>query len=117
MFEYLAAKPFDFEVLVPPPITKKLWNLEQNIVQEFVCIPFKYNLGNYIEALELGADIILQAGWWLQGLYCYGEIAKANFKRFRFNFEFIDICSRWKRVTPITLFKSFRKLNNKLSFF
>jgi predicted nucleotide-binding protein (sugar kinase/HSP70/actin superfamily) len=115
VFEYLARKTLDFEVLVPPPITKKTLELGAKYSPEFVCIPFKYNLGNYIEALELGADIILQAGGGCRFGY-YGEIQEQILKDLGYNFEFIDICSSGK-VTPITLFKSFRKLNNKLSFF
>lgn len=47
------------EVIVPPRITKKTINLGVKHSPEFVCFPFKVTLGNFIEALELGADTLL----------------------------------------------------------
>ena len=50
------------EPVPPPPITKKTMNLGVKNSPEFACLPLKVNLGNYIEALEKGADCILMAG-------------------------------------------------------
>lgn len=33
---------------------------------DFVCVPFKYNLGNFIETLDNGANILVQAGGRMQ---------------------------------------------------
>ena len=59
---YLISKATRQEVIVPPPITKKTINLGSKYSPDYVCVPFKYNLGNFIESLELGADTIFQAG-------------------------------------------------------
>lgn len=57
MLEYL-----DVEVVVPPPSSKKTLNLGSKYSPEFACMPMKLNLGNFMEAAELGADTILMAG-------------------------------------------------------
>lgn len=44
------------------PITKKTLVLGTKHSPEFACLPFKINLGNFIEALEEGADTLIFAG-------------------------------------------------------
>lgn len=46
------------EVITPPPITKRTLELGTKYSPDTVCIPFKYNLGNYLEAIELGANAV-----------------------------------------------------------
>lgn len=53
---------FGLDVIVPPPCTKKTLNLGTKYSPEFACLPLKINLGNYIEAAELGADTIIMGG-------------------------------------------------------
>jgi predicted nucleotide-binding protein (sugar kinase/HSP70/actin superfamily) len=60
--EYLLKHLTYHEIKVAPPITKKTIELGTKYSPDFVCIPFKYNLGNYIEALESGANVLIQAG-------------------------------------------------------
>lgn len=50
------------EVVVPPPITKRTLSLGTKHAPEFACLPLKINLGNYMEAAEMGADTIVMAG-------------------------------------------------------
>jgi predicted nucleotide-binding protein (sugar kinase/HSP70/actin superfamily) len=50
------------DFIVPPPITKKTIELGAMYSPEFACFPLKINVGNFIEALEMGADTILMAG-------------------------------------------------------
>lgn len=57
LLEYL-----DLEVVVPPFTTQKTLNLGIKYSHEFACLPLKVNLGNFIEAKELGADTIIMAG-------------------------------------------------------
>ncbi|HWP95862.1 MAG TPA: acyl-CoA dehydratase activase-related protein [Syntrophomonadaceae bacterium] len=52
------------EVVVPPPITKRTLELGIKYSPEFACLPLKVNVGNFIEALEMGADTIVMAGGW-----------------------------------------------------
>lgn len=50
------------EVIVPPPITRKTISLGTRHGPEFACYPLKLGLGNFIEALELGADTLIMGG-------------------------------------------------------
>lgn len=50
------------EVVVPPPCTRRTLELGVRRAPESACLPLKVNLGNYLEAKELGADTIVMAG-------------------------------------------------------
>ncbi|ABO49657.1 conserved hypothetical protein [Desulforamulus reducens MI-1] len=57
MLEYLG-----IEVVPPPPCSKRTLNLGVKHCPEFACLPLKLNVGNFIEAREIGADTIMMAG-------------------------------------------------------
>ncbi|AEG61196.1 hypothetical protein [Desulforamulus ruminis] len=57
MLEYLG-----IEVIVPPPCSKRTLTLGAKHSPEFACLPLKLNIGNFLEAKELGADTIMMAG-------------------------------------------------------
>lgn len=50
------------DVVLPPPTSRRTVELGVRHAPEFACFPLKLNLGNFIEARELGADTILMAG-------------------------------------------------------
>lgn len=50
------------EVVVPPVTNKRTFELGSKYAPEFACLPFKLNLGNFIEALEAGADTVVMGG-------------------------------------------------------
>lgn len=50
------------QVIVPPRCTKKTLSLGIKHSPEGACLPFKINIGNFIEAAELGADTIVMTG-------------------------------------------------------
>ncbi|MHC5154771.1 MAG: hypothetical protein ACYSO3_01305, partial [Planctomycetota bacterium] len=47
------------KVLLPPPTTDKTIQLGVRNTAEMVCFPLKPTLGNFIEALDNGADTLL----------------------------------------------------------
>ncbi|NLM39679.1 MAG: CoA protein activase [Firmicutes bacterium] len=51
-----------FEVVVPPPCTKRTLELGSRYSPEIACLPLKVMIGNYLEAAELGADTIAMIG-------------------------------------------------------
>ncbi|MCK8824613.1 CoA protein activase [Fuchsiella alkaliacetigena] len=55
-------KDLKIDYLEPPPLSKRSLNLGVKHAPEASCLPFKLVLGNFIEALELGAEGILIAG-------------------------------------------------------
>lgn len=50
------------ECVIPPYNSKKTLEIGTKYTPEMVCLPLKINIGNYIQAHELGADTILIAG-------------------------------------------------------
>ncbi|NLG87451.1 MAG: CoA protein activase [Firmicutes bacterium] len=50
------------EVVVPPPISQDTINLGTRYSPEFACLPLKINIGNFLQAAELGADTVVMAG-------------------------------------------------------
>jgi len=57
-----ALEAIGLTVVVPPPITRYTISLGTRNSPEFACLPLKVNLGNYLEARELGADTVIMAG-------------------------------------------------------
>ena len=56
------AKKLDIDLVMTPPTTQRTLSLGVKYSPEMVCLPFKLQLGNMIEALELGADTLLMPG-------------------------------------------------------
>ncbi len=50
------------DYVIPPFNNKKALELGTRHVPEMVCLPLKINIGNYLQAYEMGADTILMAG-------------------------------------------------------
>lgn len=50
------------QVIVPPSITRKTISLGARHGPEFACYPLKLGLGNFIEAMEMGADTLVMGG-------------------------------------------------------
>ncbi len=98
-----------------PPITKNTIELGSKYSPDFVCIPFKYNLGNFIESLEINkADILIQAGGGCRYGY-YAEVQETILKDLGYNFKFYNITNT-DHITIKYLYHIFKELNNKLSF-
>lgn len=112
--EFLMKNTLDMKVLTPPPITKKTLELGSKYSPDFVCVPFKYNLGNYIEALENGANYLVQAGGGCRFGY-YGEIQEQILEDMGYKFEFISILNT-EKISPFSVYGTFKRLNPNLSF-
>ena len=48
--------------VVPPPTSQSTITIGTKLSPEFACLPLKVNLGNYVEAIAKGAELILMAG-------------------------------------------------------
>jgi predicted nucleotide-binding protein (sugar kinase/HSP70/actin superfamily) len=57
-----AFKELNIDVIYPPPTSKRTLSLGVRYSPETICLPFKITLGNFIEAIELGADKLLMVG-------------------------------------------------------
>jgi len=114
--KFMVEKLSNIEVKFAPPISKKTLELGSKYAPDFVCIPFKYNLGNYIEALDNGANILIGAGGGCRFGY-YGEANSEILKNLGYNFDFISIGNDNGKMNPKTIYKSFKKLNSELTIF
>lgn len=76
--------------IVPPKINKRTLEIGTKLSPEQICIPFKYNIGNYIEAIENGADtIIMIGGIGSCRLGYFGSLSRQILKDLGYNVEFI----------------------------
>lgn len=77
-------------VIVPPPITKRTLQIGSKYSPEGACLPFKINLGNFIESAELGADtIVLTGGCGPCRFGYYGEVHREILRDLGYNFEMV----------------------------
>jgi predicted nucleotide-binding protein (sugar kinase/HSP70/actin superfamily) len=112
---YLIKKITKQEVIIPPKITKKTIELGSRYSPDYVCVPFKYNLGNYIEALNNGATILLQAGGGCRYGY-YAELQEQILKDLGYNFDFINLIQN-NHVSIKNIYKFAKKNNSHLNIF
>ena len=110
---YFIEKITNCKVLIPPPITKKTLDIGSANSPDYVCVPFKYNLGNYIEALESGANILLQAGGGCRYGY-YAELQEQILKDLNYNFEFINFIEE-NHVSIKKIYQFAKSMNPKLN--
>lgn len=98
-----------------PKITKKTIAIGSKYSPDYVCIPFKYNLGNFIEALDDGATILLQAGGGCRYGY-YAEVQEKILRDLGYDFKFFNLTNTDHLTIPY-FYKIFKELNPHLSFF
>jgi predicted nucleotide-binding protein (sugar kinase/HSP70/actin superfamily) len=112
---YMLTHLIDCEILDVPPITKRTIDIGIKYSPEFVCMPFKYNLGNFVESLELGANVLLQAGGGCRYGY-YAEVQKQILKDLGYEFEFYSL-TETDKIAIFSIYKTLKILNPKLHFF
>ena len=111
---YLLSHVTDLEVVKSPNITDKTIELGMKYSPDYVCTPFKYNLGNFIECLENGADILIQAGGGCRFGY-YNEVQKEILKNLGYKFDFYALTD--DDVNGInSIYNTLKKLNPKLNY-
>lgn len=101
-------------VFMPKEMTKKTIELGANTSPDFVCLPFKYNMGNFVEALESGANFLIQAGGGCRYGY-YAEVQEELLKDLGYSFEFVSLLEP-DGIHVQKLYNKFKMLNSKLSF-
>ncbi|ADL08015.1 acyl-CoA dehydratase activase-related protein [Thermosediminibacter oceani] len=119
---YIPVKTFfenlGVEVIVPPPCSKKTLELGVKYSPEFACLPLKINIGNFIEALEMGADTIVMAGGIGPCRFgYYSEVQREILKDlgYKFNMIVLDppqghLMDLVKKIVRITNKKSLRQI-------
>ena len=110
---YLISNICHCEVIVPPPITRKTIELGSKYSPDYVCVPFKYNLGNFIESIEKGANIILQAGGGCRYGY-YAELQEQILKDLDYDIKFINFIEN-NSISIKKVYKFAKNINPKLN--
>ena len=110
---YLLKNTLNIKILNSPTITKKTIELGSKHSPDFVCIPFKYNLGNYIESLDNGANILMQAGGGCRYGY-YAEVQKKILESLGYEFSFVSL-TKDGNFAFNHMYKTFKELNSNLN--
>jgi len=103
-------KSFKLSVVSPPPITERTIKLGVKHSADMICYPFKIVLGNFIEAIEQGANSLIM----------YDSRGKCRFRHYwilhelilrnlGYEFKMYPLCLK-------NLLKSIKKLNPDLSY-
>ena len=104
------------EVILPPPNTKKTLDLGVRYSPEYCCLPLKILLGNFIEALEKGAEAIAMVGGW--GPCRFGYYAEMHRRiLIDLGYEFKMISLEKPRGNLMQVLNNVRMLKNKRSLF
>ena len=112
-FRYFISRVFDADVITPPATTKRTLELGSVHSPDFVCAPFKFNLGNHLESLEKGADTIIQFGG-ICRLGYYGELHEQILRDLGYNFNFINLAGM-RMKNPKSVWDTMKKYNQNLS--
>lgn len=107
--EVLFKEGVGVDYVTPPPITQRTLEIGSKHSPDFVCSPFKYNLGNYIESIEAGANTLIQVGGACRLQY-YGELHEQILRDLGYEFEFINL-SKAKLRKLRTLINPLLKVN------
>lgn len=111
--EYIIKNGLECDYVEAPPITKKTLEIGTKNSPDFVCTPFKYQLGGFIEAIEAGADTLIQVGG-LCRLGYYGELHEQILKDLGYKVKFVNMANA-DFTKPITFYEEFKKINPKLN--
>lgn len=98
-----------FEVIVPPLPNKKTLELGTRYSPELACLPLKINVGNFLEAIEMGANTVVMAGGTGPCRFgYYGEVQKEILEDLGYQVEFIileppqgDWRQLWRKVNQL----------------
>lgn len=111
--EILFTVGLEVEYIAPPPITKRTLELGSRHSPDFVCAPFKYMLGNFIETIEEGANTLVQTGGVCRLGY-YGELDEQILKDLGYDVRFVNM-ARAHYSKPTSFYNEFKEINPNMS--
>ena len=88
-FKFFVEQVLDADYLALPEATKVTTELGAQHSNDYVCTPFKHILGDFIEALELGANVIVQFGGPCRLGY-YGELQESILRDLGYDFAMLN---------------------------
>ena len=102
------------DILIPKKNSSQSLEIGSINSPDFVCTPFKYNMGNYIESLEQGANVLIQIGGGCRYGY-YSEVQEQILKDMGYKFDYITL-SDANGINIPKIYKKLKKLNPKITF-
>ena len=102
------------DIIFPKSMSKNTIELGSNVSPDFVCLPFKYNMGNFIEVLENGANFLIQAGGGCRYGY-YAEVQEQILRDLGYDFTYVSLLEP-EGINVKKLYEKVRLLNLNLSF-
>ena len=112
-FRYLFENGFGVKYMTPPPLTKKTIEIGSKHSPDYVCVPFKYCLGCHIEALEKGANCLMQI-FGACRLNYYGELEEKILRDLGYDFKFFNMAEINFR-SPRSILEHFKIVNPNMS--
>lgn len=113
--KYFLSHVLNCEIMNAPKITTKTAELGSRYSPDFVCTPFKYTLGTYIECLDKKADTLIQLGGGCRYGY-YHELQEKILKDLGYEFEYVNLVTKGK--TDIKeIIKKLKKIDKKFNLF
>lgn len=113
--KYLFSNILNVDIMIAPFITSKTIELGSKYSPDFVCTPFKYTLGSMIEALDNGANILLQFGGGCRYGY-YSELQEKILKDLGYKFELYNLINAGKADVK-RIYKIIKKIDKKFNVF
>ena len=111
LFEYFIRHGVEQDYVTPPAITKRTMELGNRNSPDFVCSPFKFTLGCFLEAIEAGADTIVQVGGVVAcRLKYYGSLQKKILSDLGYDINFVNLANA-DRNNPKTFISLLKQLN------
>lgn len=110
---YLLSNITNLEIKIAPNITNKTIEIGSKYSPEFVCTPFKYTLGTFIESLDEGANILVQAGGGCRYGY-YSELQIKILEDLGYDFTYINLISKG-RTDIKEIYRKFKNIDSKFS--
>lgn len=108
--EYLVTRGLQMEYIAPPPMTRKTLELGSRYSPDYACAPFKLHLGCYLEAIERGADTLIQVTGACRLGY-YGELHEQILKDLGHDVTFLNL-ARVNRRHPKTFLTALSELSD-----
>lgn len=110
---YLLSHILNSKVLMPFPISNRTIELGNKYSPNFVCMPFKYTLGTFIENLENGSNILIQLGGGCRYGY-YAELQEQILKDMGYSFKYYNLVTEGHADLK-DIVKKIKGINPKLS--
>ena len=115
LFEYFITRGLEQNYVRPPEITKRTMELGNRNSPDFVCSPFKFTLGCFLEAIEAGADTIVQVGGIVAcRLKYYGSLQEKIIRDLGHDITFVNL-AKASREDPKSFLALFRQINPEFS--